>query len=274
MDYPFREAIASALPICDAFYVSVGQSEDETYEALRAWQDSRLVVLRSEWDLHHRRGGEVLARETNKLMRQLPPADWLLYLQADEVLHEEDYPKLREATQRYGSDSQVEGIVLRYLHFYGDYEWIAVSRKWYRREVRIIRPWEGIHSYRDAQGFRRYGRKIRAQLVDARVFHYGWVRPPEKQQEKIRRLHYYWHDDAWIVRHTAQTFSYRTDELLERFTGTHPAVMQNRIQRTHWRFEYDPASVSLPWSERFLHWIEKRTGWRPGEFRNYQLLST
>ncbi|RMF51605.1 MAG: glycosyltransferase family 2 protein, partial [Bacteroidetes bacterium] len=173
MDYPFREAILSALPLCEMFYVAVGQSEDDTRAAVAALNDPRLVILDSEWDLSLRKGGAVLAQETNKLLDRLPPCDWALYLQADEVLHEADYPALQANLQRYADDLQVEGLVFDYLHFYGSYRWVGASRRWYRREVRVIRPWPEIRAYRDAQGFRRAGRKLRVKPSGARIFHYG-----------------------------------------------------------------------------------------------------
>lgn len=272
MDYPFREAILSALPLCEAFYVSVGQSADGTYEALAAMRESRLHLLRSEWNLSLRQGGVVLAEETNKLLAQLPPADWYLYLQADEVLHEADYPALREAMERWVTVPAVEGLVFDYVHFYGSYRWEGASRRWYRREVRVIRPLPGLHSYRDAQGFRRWGRKLRVKPAQARIFHYGWVRPPEQQRAKLAELHRYWHDDAWIAQNLPERFVYTGNDKLKPFTGTHPAVMQARVQSENWEFVYDPSQVRLPLRQRVLEWIEEKTGWRIGEFRNYRLI--
>jgi len=273
MDYPFREAILSALPVCDLFYyVAVGQSEDDTRAAVAALNDPRLVILDSQWDLSLREGGKVLAQETNKLLAQLPPCDWALYLQADEVLHEDDYPALRESLERYVHDPRVEGLVFDYLHFYGSYRWVGASRRWYRREVRVIRPWPDMQAYRDAQGFRRAGRKLRVKRSGARIFHYGWVRPPEKQRAKLQELHRYWHDDTWIATHLPERFIYDGHDRLVPFSGTHPAVMKERVCQESWHFEYDPARVKRPLHERLLEWIEVHTGWRPGEFRNYRLI--
>ena len=274
MDYPFREAILSALPLCERFIVSVGQSEDETYQVVQelARQHPTIEVRQSVWDLSNRQGGRVLAVETNKVLENLPPADWVLYLQADEVIHEDDYAAIRQAMQENLADERVEGLVFDYVHFYGSYVWVGASRRWYRREVRVIRPWPDIQAYRDAQGFRRRGKKLRVRPANARIFHYGWVRPPQQQAHKLRHLHRYWHDDQWIEKTLQGGFSYELNQPLRRFTGTHPAVMQGRIAQAAWDFPYDPAKVRLPWKERLLAWIERHTGWRIGEFRNYRLL--
>ncbi len=274
MDYPFQESILSALPLCDVFIVSVGQSEDDTLRVVLdlARKYPTIQVRSSVWDLTNRRGGSVLAVETNKVLRNLPSSDWVLYLQADEVLHEEDYPAIRKAMQENLQNPAVEGLVFDYVHFYGSYEWVGDSRRWYRREVRVIRPWGDIEAYRDAQGFRRKGKKLRVRLAGARVFHYGWVRPPQRQGEKLRHLHRYWHDDAWIEAALRDGFSYDLQQPLRRFAGRHPAVMQARVAAASWAFPYDPQKVRLSWKQRLLHWIERRTGWRPGEFRNYRLM--
>ncbi len=274
MDYPFREAILSALPLCARFIVSVGQSDDETYLVVQelARQHPTIEVRQSVWDLSKRQGGSVLAVETNKVLDNLPPTDWVLYLQADEVIHEDDYEAIGRAMQENLADERVEGLVFDYVHFYGSYEWVGASRRWYRREVRVIRPWPDIRAYRDAQGFRRGGKKLRVRPANARIFHYGWVRPPQQQAHKLRHLHRYWHDDQWIEKTLQDGFSYDLSQLLRRFKGTHPAVMQARIAQPQWEFPYDPARVRLPWKERLLNWIERHTGWRIGEFRNYRLL--
>lgn len=273
MDYPFREAILSALPLCEVFFVSVGQSDDGTRETVESLADPRIRIVDSIWDLNLRQGGAVLAVETNKLIAQLPPADWVLILQADEVLHEADYPVIQAAMHQWQADPRVEGLLFDYLHFYGSYEWVGDSRRWYRREVRIIRRHPEIQAYKDAQGFRRRGKKLRVKHTGARIFHYGWVRPPEAQLIKFEEMNRFWHDDDWIARHKPQHFIYHTTDRLRRYEGTHPAVMAERIAKPlGWDFSYQPHMAKLTARERLLHWIEARTGWRPGEFRNYRLI--
>ncbi len=59
MDYPFREAIRSALPLCERFIVSVGQSEDDTLAQVErlAVQYPQIEIRQSHWDLTQRKGG-------------------------------------------------------------------------------------------------------------------------------------------------------------------------------------------------------------------------
>jgi len=177
--------------------------------------------------------------------------------------------------ERWAGDSSVEGLLLNYLHFYGSYDYIADSRSWYRREVRIIRNDKRIRSYRDAQGFRREGEKLRVALVPAWVYHYGWVKPPERQQEKHRSFHRYWHNDEWIEKKVPSTekFDYSGIDSLDRFEKTHPAAMQERIRKKNWQFEFDPSRKQWSLPSRILHTIERKTGWRIGEYRNYKIVT-
>ena len=59
---------------------------------------------------------------------------------------------------------------------------------------------------------------------------------------------------------------------LKTFTGKHPQTMQARVANQNWSFHYDEKIMEQPFKERALNWIEKKTGIRPGEYKNYILL--
>jgi hypothetical protein len=40
----------------------------------------------------------------------------------------------------------------------------------------------------------------------------------------------------------------------------------------NWHFAGDPTQVQWSWKDRISSWLEKNTGWRPGEYRNYKLI--
>jgi len=274
-DYPIVEAITSILPVCDYFLVAVGKSDDDTLNLVRSIADPRIHILETEWDDSLREGGRVLAEETNKAFDAIPPEyDWCFYIQADECVHEDDLPAIRAGMARWLDDTDTEGLLLNYRHFYGSYDYIGAGRRWYRREVRIVRNDKRIRSYRDAQGFRAQGAKLRVRLLDAHIHHYGWVKHPAAQQRKQLNFNRLWHSDAKVREMVAQTEAYRYDgsEPLERYMGTHPAVMLPRIQAVNWRFDGDPAQVRWSWKDRLSRFLEKKTGWRPGEYKNYLLL--
>jgi len=275
-DYPIVESIKSILPIVDEYIVLVGNSEDETEKLIKNIESNKIKIYHSVWDDSLREGGRVLAVETDKAFAKVPDdADWAFYLQADEVIHEQDLDKIYSAMKKYKDDNLVEGLLFNYMHFYGSYDYIGDAYRWYRYEVRVIRNNKNIKSYGDAKGFRwADGRKLRVKHSGAYVYHYGWVRNPRAMMEKQRAFHGLYHNDKWIERHLPKTkiFNYSKIDSLRKFTDSHPAVMKERIARQNWHFDYDLSYNSLKPKDRFKRIVERLTGWRIGEPRNFVLL--
>ncbi len=276
-DFPVVEAITSVLPLCDLFVVALGRSEDQTEELLRGISGDKIRIIPSEWDETLTHGGEVYACETNKAFDAIPVEfDWCFYIQGDEVLHENDLPRVKAAMERWADDREVEGLLFDYLHFYGNFDHVGDSRHWYRREVRVIRNDKSIRSYRDAQGFRREGRKIKAVPADAAIYHYGWVRHPLYMQRKVDAVsRFYSGISAEEAERKAidQEFDYGGHyDALARFNGSHPRVMEERIKRLNWEAGVDITKKRMNLRYLMLYYFEKLTGIRPFEFRNYTLL--
>jgi len=273
-DYPVVASVSSILPLCDEVIVAVGKSDDGTRELIESIASPKIRILDTVWDESLRQGGQVLAVETNKAMDALSPGStWAIYIQADEVLHEEGYAKLIAAMEAWKDEPGVDGLILDYLHFYGSYDFIAGSRNWYRKEIRVIRNDKKIRSFKDAQGFRKDGKKLFVKPTGANMHHYGWVKPPESMRAKLGYFHTLWHDEKWMEAHRAgiESFDYSRIDTLTRYTGIHPATMKDRILSRNWEFNFDPSAKKFPLLTRFLNAFEKKTGYRIGEFRNYKL---
>jgi glycosyltransferase involved in cell wall biosynthesis len=287
LDYPVMESLASLLPLCDEVIVSVGKSDDDTLNLIKSIPTEKIKVVESVWDDSLRTGGVLLAVETNKALDAIPAdADWLIYLQADEVLHENDMANIKAAMEKWKDDKRVEGLLFRYKHFYGSYDYVGDSYKWYPADVRIIRNNKHIRSYRDAQGFRWYdtaptnqdlltgGRRLNVKWTGATVYHYGWVKHPENQQNKQKSFHKMWHEDEWLMQNVgnATEYDYTKAKLLARFTGQHPAIMHPRIKLKNWKFTYDESKRKLSPKERFARVTTKILGYRPWDGRNYRVI--
>ncbi|HUI27901.1 MAG TPA: glycosyltransferase, partial [Candidatus Kryptonia bacterium] len=176
--YPVVESIRSILPICDEFVIAAGDSTDGTTELLRTIDDPKLKIIETVWDQSLFKRGAINAQQTN-LALDACRGDWCFYLQADEVMHEQELPVLVERMRTYLDDRRVEGLLFEYRHFFADYDHYHTGHAWYRREVRIVRNGIGARSWKSAQGFRnRAGEKLHVAHAGASVFHYGWVRPP------------------------------------------------------------------------------------------------
>lgn len=274
-DYPVVEAINSILPVCDELIVALGRSEDKTRELIERIASPKIRILHTEWDDSLREGGRVLAEETNKAFDAVSDdTDWVFYIQGDEVFHEDGLDRVRAAMELYLPNKNILGLVFNYLHFYGSYDYVGDSRAWYRREVRIIRNNKRIRSYRDAQGFRLDGKPLPAKLIPVTMHHYGWVKPPQIQQAKQQTFNKLWHDDSWMETNIpdVEEFDYGNIDSLKRFEGTHPKVMQPRIKAMNWHFAFDPTRKKMSVRKRVLPFVERLTGVRLGEFRNYRLV--
>lgn len=243
LDYPIVAAIQSILPLCDEILVAVGNSTDDTLGLIQNI-DPKVRIIQTTWDDTLRENGRVLAVETDKALAAInPEADWAIYIQGDEVMHEADHPEILKAMTRFQHDQDVDGLLFDYLHFYGSYDYIGVSNNWYKKEIRIIKPSRGIFSFRDAQGFRKApDQKLKVAPANARVFHYGWVKDPQAMQRKQESFHKLWHDDAWLEKNikVATAFDYE-DHIheLARFEGTHPQWIAERIVERNWTFQTD-----------------------------------
>ncbi|MEL6943767.1 MAG: glycosyltransferase family 2 protein [Bacteroidota bacterium] len=273
-DYPIVEAVRSILPLCDEVVIAVGQSEDETLELVRDI-DPKVRIIETVWEDEVRTSGNILAIETNKAFDAIrEDTDWCFYIQGDEVLHEKYIPTVKAAMEQWLEDEQTEGLLFNYLHFYGSYDYTGDSRGWYRKEIRVIRNDKRIRSFRDAQGFKKEGEKLQVRSVDAYIHHYGWVKHPEKQQQKQLTFNKFWHDDEWMEQNVpkVEQFDYSKIDSLRRFEGTHPKVIQERIRLMNWEFSFDPTQRKLKLKERLSRWFEKGTGIRLGEYRNYKII--
>lgn len=275
-DYPVVEAITSILPICDEFLVGVGNSEDGTLELIKSINSPKIKIIETVWDDNLREGGKLLSIETNKVFDAIDPkSNWCFYIQSDEVIHEKYHEVILSRMRKYEDDKNVDGLLFNYKHFYGSYNFVGNSRRWYRKEIRIIKNDKNIRSYKDAQGFRKADdSKLNVRSADATIYHYGWVKPPKAQQAKQENFHKMWHDDEWMKKNISvvDEFDYSNIDSLEEFKGKHPKVMLERVSKQNWKLNFDASKIKLSLKDKFLMFISKKTGWHPGENKNYNLL--
>lgn len=276
LDFPVVASIRSLLPACDEVVVAVGKGEDDTLGLIRSIGDPRIRIIETTWDLT--RGRSVLADQTDLALRACRHP-WAIYIQADEVLSDGSAERLRDAIEQADADPRVEGIVVDYAHFYGGFETIATHRRMYRREVRAVRtdPAFGVHSFRDAQGFRvgAEDRRIRARRSSAQVFHYGWARSPEAVQAKYEEHAQIFEWDAAKREQRFGTSPFNWIPLLKHFRGPHPTVVRDWVaaRAEEARAEFGPPHFHRSHIRFYLSAaVEAVTGWRPFEFRNYTLV--
>ncbi len=298
---PAKEAIASILPIVDEFVVALseGDEDDTTEEEILSLKSDKIKIVRTEWESEKFPKNTLFARQTD-IAKEACTGDWLFYLQCDEAVHEQYLPIIKEAFDKYYSDAEVEGFVFHYKHFWGDFEHYNPSHAFYKREVRVIRNVPQIHSFKDAQSFRFHlcdfnytfedyqrkenTRKLNVAQIKAEIYHYGWVRPPELmgRKRKISSTSYRGADEtAKRFKDVEDHFDYGPMNRVKKFSGTHPASMQQWTKKIYWKdqLQYSgkpkPKTVK-PKNERLkyrmLTWVEVNLlmGKQIGEFKNFK----
>ncbi len=274
-DYPIVEAITSILPLCDKFVVAVGKSDDNTLEIIKNIDAGKIEIIETVWDDSLREGGKVLAVETNKAFQAIADdADWCFYIQGDEVMHEKYHDTVYSEMQKWMNKPVVDGLLFKYLHFYGSYDYIGSSPRWYPREIRVVRNNKKIYSFRDAQGFRKDDNQIlKVKPIDAYIYHYGWVKDPRSMQAKQESFNKLWHSDEWIDRNVVKTdqFDYSVVDALTVFKGTHPQVMQPRIDAKNWKFDHDLSMNRLSIKDRFKKILIDNFNIEIG-YKNYRII--
>lgn len=278
LGYPIKESIESIDPLCDEIVINVGfdkqtlDGDDGTFEYLQDnFQGSKYKFLKSWWNPEMTSQGLILSEQTNIALRECQ-GDYCQYIQGDEAIHEDDLSSIENGIRQMEKDSQIEGLIFNYLHFYGNVDIYKYTRNVYRREVRLIRNHKGIKSWLDAQGFRgEDDSKINARLIPARIFHYGWARKENIMNEKVNAFEKLYHGRDF----ENPAFKYKKIWGLKPFLKTHPAVMSNWIE-THrndldimkMKSHFELKSVGLALSDT----LENLTGYRLGEYKNYKII--
>lgn len=295
--YPVKESIMSILPIVDEFIVALGKgdSDDKTREEIESIQSDKIKIIETLWDIQKFPEGTELAHQTD-IAKNYCTGDWLFYIQADEVIHEKYLPVIYERCKQLVDDKTVEGLLFNYIHFWGDYDHHIDSHGWYKKEIRIIRNKPDIHSWCDAQSFRRipdfdgvsYRQrkdtyKLKVASVDAYVYHYGWVRPMSYMKSKIKDFNNIQRkpnlsEDAGAVS-LYTNFDYGIVGNYPLFKGTHPKLMESWVNKCDWKKDLQykgkiNKNRMLHKHEklkyRFVTFLEKHILFRPiGEFKNY-----
>ena len=235
-DYPVVESIKSILPIVDEFIVNVGPDEDGTRSLIESIGDPRIKIIQSRWNPNLDTGGYLFAQQTNVALFNCT-GRWAFYLQADEVVHEEDLALIMEYADKYQEDDRVEGLAFWHLDFWGDYNTILNVYPYRgQRRCRLIKPHRFVLSRGDAAGFtvhpkyKERGRRIRVVDTGVRLFHYGQVRSEQTLQKKWQSRQKY-HSERRLKNQDIDFYKYFPRQFVAPYQGTHPEVMADRLKK-------------------------------------------
>ena len=279
MGYPFISSIKSVLPIVNRLVVVIGNSDDGSREAVEKLNSEKIVIVDSIWDENLRKSGQIFREQSNIGIDNISNnCDWIIHIQADEVIHENDQKKIIDYIKIADKKPQVDGLLFPFFHFWGDYKHIRHTRRTHAFEIRAFKNNRNIHSYRDSQGFRIFnpeiennkGIKLRVLKTEIPIFHYSYTRNPKLMNKKQNYFAKFYNSDEWLNKHTKiAEFDYNKVDRLQLFEGSHPKLMEDIIRKKDWTFEYDPSKSNMRLKDKLLYPIEKYFNYRLFEYKNY-----
>lgn len=238
LGYPFIQSIESILPIVDEFIVNIGESDDSTLSMVQSIESDKIRIIHSKWNEEMRERGYVYGQQ--KMIAQFNcTGDWVFYIEADEVYHEDDLNIILKSMEKYLDDSEVEALVCNFFHFYGNPNSVLDSPGWYRSEARILR--NSVRSYAPDGLFwlvlesNKRGRYPRAKNIGVSCYHYGWVRSEEEMNSKSIRVNKYWNQEPNII-----DYSQIDQSIIKKFSGTHPSIVKDWLPKGNKIYEADP----------------------------------
>jgi len=276
LGYPFVPAIRSLLPLCDEIIVNVPRSTDGTLDSVKAIVGPKIRIIESDWDGNEKIGDPIMRRHTDLALEQCT-GDWCVYIQGDEVLHEDSIPAMRACMERELGNPRVQGLLVDYTHFYGSFWTEVYSLGWYYQEVRVVRRDPRIRSCGGAQGFRTTdNQKLWVKNSGGRYFHYGYALEPSRARIKYDNLSdVYGNSKAVHDTPNRPARFYDDDQKVKPFKGTHPAVMNDIVAKANWNYTSRNPLIRFRreyfWEDIALI-IKRGTGITLGVHRNYRLL--
>ncbi|MCK5823828.1 MAG: glycosyltransferase [Ichthyobacteriaceae bacterium] len=297
---PAKESILSVLPLVDEFVIAVGDNDadDNTMEIIESINSPKIKVIHTVWNADEYPKNTIYAQQTDIAM-QACTGDWLIYIQGDEAIHEEDYAEIKKAMEDNVDNEKVDGFLFKYNHFWGDYNHVHRNHKWYPLEIRIVRKNNKIHSWKDAQSFRKFeefdysfndymkkegSTKLNIIELEAYVYHYGHVRPPRSMSKKNISANKTFRGKESSIEEVSKDhdniFDYGPLNRIPEFKGTHPAIMKDWIAKFNWKDDLQYSGRQKKGRKllnhektkyRAISWVEQNLmkGNLIGGFKNY-----
>lgn len=176
--YPWREAIASVLPVVDeVIAVDCGSNDGTSEEIDRLAASAPIRILTGHWGDK----SEILSEMTNLAISQVK-TDYHFQIQADEVLHEDSC----QAVIAMPKMGFVEAATFRFTHLVGDFQ--TTFSFMYTRAIRFARtasPWRSVG---DAAQFDVNRSRKDTYPSNARIMHYGKVHVGRRHEASVKEF--------------------------------------------------------------------------------------
>ncbi len=185
--YCFWESLHSCLPFADELIISEGYSDDNTYEYLNKFiseykNQLPITMFQDKWEVNSYHG-EVIAKVSNRLIKKATK-DWVYYLQADEIIHEDNIEYIKTISEL----SNYNSVSFPFYHF---------TRAWhptpgYTDAIRMIRNHRDINLKGDAWTFEGEIDPVCPSSKSPKpIYHFGYVFPKQSDIKDIQHFGLY-----------------------------------------------------------------------------------
>lgn len=238
LDYCVEATIRSMMDLCSDIYINDGNSTDGTLDLLYALQNEygkdRVRLFVREWQ-HNRR---MWTEEKNFILDKIPLDNYILAIDADEVLHESEMDYIRRAVH-----DDHKAIAFNVIHFYGRPSNHIDGPAWYKQHTRLWKRSTGIRLKHFDKGCAddvvwpdgfpaHLGRNFNC---GAKIYHYGNCRSPVALGMKSKKADdLYQNSSAYTGGLLAKPRSFTYDfgnVPTKPFTGTHPKYAHDWVAR-------------------------------------------
>ena len=229
LDYCIEATIRCAMDLCDDIYINDGNSKDGTLDILyslqREYGKDRIKLFVRKWE-HNR---QMWTNEKNFLLDKVPYDAYILAIDADEVIHENDITLIKNVVS-----AKIPVISFNMIHFYGLPTHFIEGPAWYKQHTRLWMRSTGIRFLHRNNGCAddvvfpygfpaHSGRNINC---GASIYHYGNCRDPKALGMKAKKaddLYQYSniYEGGKIASPRSFTNSFDSIET-KKFRGTHP----------------------------------------------------
>lgn len=217
LGYPFELAIRSLADMCSEVLVNIDPGQDKTLEVVNGLRRSypKIRIIESKWDMSNTGDGSELAKQANLLLPEVKN-DWIVYMQADEMIHQKDQFELKEFLRELPENySQVE--------LYRTYFWENLRTRLVTDEIwlgRIFR--KGTHKVGGDGMYliRESGDVIRSAFW---IYHYSRMGREDLVNTRLRNLDSLFHSPEVVEEF--KSFNYLEDSKgkdIIPYHGSHP----------------------------------------------------
>lgn len=247
LDYSWKEAVESLLPVCDTVTVCDGYSDDGTWEDIEAWstRDPRIQPLRYPWPPESIGTGDFWVDWLN-FTREHIHEDYHLQLDGDEVLCPTAYATLNWFRQTLNPGDRVV-LQAERLNFWRDARHLAPHGKLCGNRVIRFAPWDmwlpSDAPHPKAEEAMRLARDPDHTIF---IFHYGFLRHRAAMFEKAARCRYYFCGTQFINREDPRIAAVRDK----------PGNWMERIEGIDWINDLLPFDGQHP--PQMIPWLTER----------------